>query len=118
MVGEPDDVSGLDDLGYWILDGLPRALVHDPENRRKWPMARLLERPAGEGFGHTIHEAHACGRVRDDDCIADARQRDLENSALAAQRVLDLLPVLRMGIQMNDGVRCSLRTGLPHGLQA
>ena len=74
------------------LDGRPRVLVEDAEDRRELAPARLGHAPAGEVLGRPVHERHAPGAVRDDDRVPDAREGDRHLLALGVRAVLGAAP--------------------------
>src|SRR5690348_5488893 len=80
-------------------------------------MPCLLRGPAGEPFCNAVEKDNAALRVCHDHGISNARQRDFQGSRLATQRVLDFLPVLRIGIEVDCTRADGLADALPHCLQ-
>jgi hypothetical protein len=71
---EGHDFPGANNLVHPVVAGFPGEFVDQAENPGHRPTPGLLLGPAGQRFGHLVHENHFAARVGGDDPFADGAQ--------------------------------------------
>src|SRR5690242_3682469 len=92
MVRQSRDGPCLEYFRHGIVGGSTCPFIDDREYLDEWPASGLTHRPSRQMLRDGVEERRATVEVGHDDGIANARQRDFQDLALPAQRILDFTP--------------------------
>ena len=114
----PDDAAVAESLHRAVLDGAPRLLVDDLQDRVERRADRLRRAPSGQHLRGSVQERDPRSRIGRDDAVGDARQRHPQHLALIVElRRIGHQNGMTAGRGRAASARSRLRSTLP-GLRA